>query len=185
MDKSAQLQHIANEIKECSQCKIGTTGKAVEGEGNPNAKIVFVGEAPGKQESLTGRPFIGRSGKLLREAIHKIGIDPAEVYITSPVKYLPIKGTPSPSQIKHGTSHLRKQLAVIQPQLIVLMGATACRALLKENLWLTDMHGKLFNDDASNYFVTFHPAAALRFPRIRALFLEDFQKLHQIILTLK
>src|SRR3712207_3427188 len=123
MNKQTALDEIAKEIENCEVCKIGKSGKAVSGEGNPDADIVFIGEAPGKTEALTGRPFIGRSGKLLRSLITSIGLKEEDVYITSPVKYLPDKGTPSLSDIAHGRLHLIKQFDVIDPKLIVLLGS--------------------------------------------------------------
>src|SRR2546425_9448635 len=106
IDKQTQLDKISKEIELCKVCKVGKTGKAVPGEGNPDAKIVFLGEAPGKKEAETGRPFVGRSGQLLRSLIKEVGLKEDEVYITSPVKYLPLRGTPTPQDIAHGKTHL-------------------------------------------------------------------------------
>src|ERR1043166_605202 len=100
MNKRKELERIAKEIASCKICKRNSIGKPVPGEGNPNARIIFVGEAPGKTEAATGRPFVGRSGKFLRTNIQKIGLnDVKDVYITSPVKYLPKRGTPDKRQI--------------------------------------------------------------------------------------
>ena len=181
MDKAEKLEEVKKEIINCDLCKIGTTGNGVAGEGNPDAKIVFIGEAPGKQEAVTGLPFIGRSGKLLREAIRNIGLTENDVYITSPVKYLPITGTPSLSQIDHGVTHLEKQLAIIKPRILVLMGATAYQSIVKQKPFLYKMHGEIILSKERKYFITFHPAAALRFPNIRTLFFQDFEKLQYII----
>src|SRR5439155_10892820 len=114
MNKQEALDEIAREIEACQVCKEGKIGKAVPGEGNPDADIVFMGEAPGKTEAKTGRPFIGRSGQLLRSMIRDVlGLDDLkDVYITSPVKYLPEKVTPTPAEIAHGKTHLDKQLAI-------------------------------------------------------------------------
>lgn len=181
MNKWEELECISQEINNCQRCKENTTGVGVAGEGNPSAKVVFVGEAPGKQEALSGRPFIGRSGKLLRKVIEDIGMSPEEVFITSPVKYLPNSGTPSASDIEHGKTHLEKQLAVIDPTCVVLMGATACKALLDSQALLHKIHGKIIQKEKRIYFITFHPAAALRFPRIRKLFMQDFAILKNLL----
>ncbi|MFZ5845746.1 MAG: uracil-DNA glycosylase, partial [Patescibacteria group bacterium] len=106
MSKRRNLSTIAREIKECQTCKVGKVGKSVPGEGNPNAKIVFIGEAPGRQEAKTGRPFVGRSGQFLRQLIRQIDLREEDVFITSPVKYLPKRGTPLVEDIKHGREHL-------------------------------------------------------------------------------
>ena len=90
MKKTKQLEMIAEEIRICEECRIDRVGVAVVGEGNSDADIVFIGEAPGKTEAEEGRPFIGRSGKLLRSLIVSSGLKEEDVYITSPVKYLPV-----------------------------------------------------------------------------------------------
>ena len=154
--------------------------KAVPGEGNPNARVVFVGEAPGRTESQTGRPFVGRSGKFLRNLIHEIGLKDEDVYITSPVKYLPKRGTPSSSDIAHGSTHLAKQLEIIDPQIIVLLGNVAYRALIDESASINKYHGKIIEKDKQKYFPTFHPAAAIRFQKIKKLIQQDFAKLRSI-----
>lgn len=177
MTKYQALQKIAQEIEHCDVCKIGTTGKAVPGEGNTHAKIVFVGEAPGKQEAATGRPFVGRSGNLLRQTISSIGLLEKDIFITSVVKYLPTKGTPSLSQIQHGREHLLKQLGIIQPTVVVLLGSVAVQGVLEEKIAIKTMHGGTQEKNGIYYFITVHPAAGLRFPPLRETFLEDFQKL--------
>lgn len=178
IDKQKTLEEIAKEIEKCSICKKDKSGKAVPGEGSPDAKIVFVGEAPGRQESLVGRPFIGRSGKLLRSKIKEIGLKEDKIFITSPVKYLPDSGTPSLKDIEHGKVHLNKQLSIINPKIIVLMGNVACMGLLNDKISCTARHGELVQN---KYFITVHPAAAMRFPKVRKIFDSDFQKLKSLI----
>ena len=181
MNKKENLAKIAAGIARCSECKKWGTGKAVPGEGNADARIVFVGEAPGKEEAKTGRPFVGRSGKLLRETIRSIGLKEEEVFITSPVQYLPLRGTPSKENIVHGRTHLIKQLSVIDPAIIVLLGNTACVALLDREVQITKEHGSVVEIDSRVYFITFHPAYALRFPKGRKEFTADFVKLKRLI----
>lgn len=178
MDKNKKLSKIAQEIENCKICKVGKSGIAVPGEGNPNAEIVFLGEAPGKTEAKTGRPFVGRSGKVLREAIKEIGLSEEEVFITSPVKYLPDRGTPTISDIEHGKIHLQEQLDVINPKIIVLLGNTACIAILGEKVPILKSHGQILEREGRKYLITFHPAAVLRFPtKFKKLFKEDFKKI--------
>lgn len=174
------LEKEAKKIRECRECKKNKIGKAVPGEGNPNAQIVFVGEASGRQESLTGRPFVGRSGKFLRLLMAKIGLDEKEVYITSPVKYLPKKGTPTKSDIAHGSEHLARQLAIINPKIVVMLGNVAYQALIGNSPSVNSKHGKIVKKDNRVYFITFHPAAALRFPKIKILLENDFKKLKNL-----
>jgi uracil-DNA glycosylase len=174
MDKQEMLAGIANEINKCRKCRVGKSGVAVPGEGNPDAEIVLVGEAPGKEESRIGRPFIGRSGRLLRSMIKEIGLKEEDVFITSPVKYLPDRGTPDNDDIIHGRTHLFKQLDVIDPKIIVLLGNTACQAVLEEKVPVSSRHGSIIEKNGRKCLVTFHPAAAMRFPKTREGFVQDF-----------
>src|SRR4051812_37511962 len=107
-EKQRKLDQIAIEIENCKICQVDKSGMAVPGEGNADATLMFVGEAPGREEAKTGRPFIGRSGQLLRSLIKEAGLKEEDVYITSPVKYLPNRGTPTPSDIAHGKIHFDK-----------------------------------------------------------------------------
>ena len=177
MNKTEELSKIAETIAECRVCRKWGTGEPVAGEGNPDADIVFVGEAPGREEARTGRPFVGRSGRLLRSMICGIGLSEEEVYITSPVKFLPLKGTPSRENIRHGTTHLLRQLSIIQPEVIVLLGNTACLALLGRQAALTKEHGSSIRDRGVTYFLTYHPAYAVRFPDGKQGLRRDFAKL--------
>ena len=181
MNKQIELSKIAGEIRKCKVCRIGKSGKAVVGEGSPNAKVVFIGEAPGKKEAEIGRPFIGRSGQLLRSLIREVGLKEQDVYITSPVKYLPDRGTPTPEDIIHGETHLDKQLEIISPKFIVLLGSVAIQALLNRKLPVLKNHGKIIIDGQRKYFITLHPAAAIRFAKNKPLLAADFQKLKKLL----
>lgn len=196
MGKKRRLQKITEEIKNCKICKIGKIGKAVPGEGNPDAKVMFVGEAPGKLEVETGRPFVGRSGKLLRSLIKEIGLKEEEVYITSPVKYLPLSGKPSPSDIEHGRIHLLRQIEIIDPKMIVLLGSVAAQAVLPSRIQVVKRHGEVAESSSSmdstssphassessrKVFITFHPSYILRFQRDLPIYKEDFKKLKKLI----
>lgn len=187
-DKAVKLERIAKEIERCKVCKKDKSGKAVPGEGNPDASIVFIGEAPGRQEAMTGRPFVGRSGKFLREQIRELGFKEEDVFITSPVKYLPDRGTPTKSHTEHGRIHLTKQLDIINPKIIVLLGKVACLAILNEEIPIKKRHGEIVEKNPSTssgqvqkYFISFHPSAALRFPKLKKSFVEDFKKLKSIL----
>jgi uracil-DNA glycosylase len=181
MDKQTQLNKIAGQIKRCKECKTETSGKAVVGEGSFDAKIVFIGEAPGRKEAETGRPFIGRSGQLLRKEIKNIGLDEKDVFITSAVKYLPDRGTPTKTQIKHGQTHLWKQLGIINPKMIVLLGNSAIRGVLDQSLPIKKWHGKILEQDSKKYYFSFHPAAALRATSTKKYFIEDFLALKKYL----
>ncbi|EKD86852.1 MAG: putative repair protein [uncultured bacterium] len=182
MNKVSSMQKIAKEIENCEICKTGKNGKAVVGEGSANAEYIFVGEAPGKNEAIVGRPFIGRSGKLLRSMIVSIGLKEEDVYITSPVKYLPDAGTPSPSDIAHGRTHLMKQFEIIQPKLVVLLGRVAAEGVLEKKVQVMKEHGEIIDTRGGvKYFLALHPAAAIRFAKNMPLFKGDFQKLKTLL----
>ena len=181
VSRESQLLKIAEEIRACALCRQGKVGLAVAGEGNPYAEIAFIGEAPGKEEAKVGRPFIGRSGRFFRSLIREIGLEEKEVFITSPVKYLPRRGTPTRADIVHGRTHLLRQLAVIDPKIIVLLGSVASLAVLDREVAVSLEHGKMIKKGDKTYLITFHPAAAMRFPKIREAFYEDFKKLKGLI----
>ena len=190
MNKQQELDKITKEIGECKICPVNKSGKPVPGEGNPDASIAFIGEAPGKQEAANGRPFIGRSGQLLRSLIREIGLDDEkDVYITSPVKYLPNGhdgtpgGTPTSEDIAHGRIHLMKQFAIIQPKVVVLLGRVAAEGVLQKKVFVAKEHGEVIEEkDGIKYFLTYHPAAALRFPnKFKPLLQEDFQKVKKLL----
>jgi len=183
MNKQKELDKIAREIENCKICKERKSGMAVPGEGNSDASVIFIGEAPGKQEAATGRPFIGRSGQLLRSLIRGIGLQEDDVYITSPVKYLPDRGTPTSQDIAHGRIHLMKQFAVIRPKVVMLLGRVAAEGVLEKKVAVAKEHGQIIEEkDGIKYFLTFHPAAALRFPnKYKPLLQEDFEKLKKFL----
>src|SRR3989338_1048339 len=181
MDKKSLLQQIAEEIEKCEICRHGKTGKAVPGEGNPDAEVVFIGEAPGRNEAESGKPFIGRAGKLLRSIIKEIGVDEKEVFITNPVKYLPLKGTPSTEDIKHGKTHLERQLKIINPKIIVLLGRVATLANFEEPISVKKEHGKIIEKNEIIYLITYHPSAALRFPLLKKVLEQDLKKLNKLV----
>ena len=179
--KEKKLEAIAEEIRRCRTCKKEKIGIAVPGEGSPDADIMFLGEAPGKEEAKSGRPFIGRSGKLLRSLIADAGLKEEDIFITSPVKYLPEHGTPTLPEIVHGRTHLFSQLAVIEPTFVVLLGKTACIAMLGEAVEIGKRHGELLEREGIRYFISYHPAAPLHLPKLRGELLRDFKKLKTIL----
>jgi len=189
MSKKKRLDDIARIIEKCDECKVGKSGKAVPGEGNPDAVVVFIGEAPGRKEAESGRPFIGRSGQLLRSLIRSAGFDDErDVYITSPVKYLPAGrhglpgGTPTSKDIAHGRLHLMAQFEVIKPKFVVLLGRVAAEGVLQRKVFVAKERGRVIDkSDGVSYFLTYHPAAALRFPsKFKQDLKEDFLKVKEL-----
>lgn len=181
-DKDKQLGLVRDEILNCKFCLKRAKGLLVPGEGNSNADVVFVGEAPGKEEIKTGLPFIGRAGKLLRELITSVGITPEEVFITSAVKYLPqTYVTPKPEDIEHGRTHLLEQLKVINPKIIVVLGNTSAQSVLNQKFSISQVHGNVISQNGYTYFISYHPAAPLYSPKLRETIYKDFKKLKRII----
>lgn len=178
-NKQVRLNIIAQEVSDCKICKKTGTGLPVPGEGNANAEIVFLGEAPGRLESETGKPFVGRSGQYLRSLVRGIGLDDLkDVFITSPVKYFPMKGHgPSLEEIRHGKIHLEKQLKTIQPGIVVLLGNTAAFSIFERKIPALKNHGAVVESDGIRYFLTLHPAAAIRFKKFRPIIESDFKRL--------
>lgn len=153
----------------------------VFGVGSPEADIVFVGEAPGKNEDLQGEPFVGSAGKFLNEMLKSIGLSRADVYITNIVKYRPPSNRdPLPEEIEAFKPYLLKQLAVIKPKVVVFLGRHAMNVFLPK-LKISEAHGKPVHEDGRVYLPLFHPAAALYNGGLRQTLMDDFQLIPVII----
>ena len=142
---------------------------------------MFVGEAPGKEEAKTGRPFIGRAGKVLRALIAEAGLKKEDVFITSAVKYLPQHVTPTPAEVAHGRIHLFKQLDAIRPKVVVLLGRVAVLAVLERNVSIAKEHGTVVEQKGRHYLIAYHPAAPLYAPKVKVEIVKDFEKLKRLI----
>ncbi|MHA1907882.1 MAG: uracil-DNA glycosylase [Candidatus Thorarchaeota archaeon] len=180
MTREKTLELIHNEIDSCTKCELHESRtNAVPGEGPVHAKVMFIGEAPGAKEDETGRPFVGRSGKLLRALIEEIGLTEKDVFITSILKSRPPKNrTPRKSEVSVCMPYLERQIEVINPQVIVLVGGVAISNLIGP--WkLGDAHGRFYEANDRTYFMCYHPAAALRNPELKDVMREDFTKLKQ------
>src|ERR671925_239251 len=179
-NKSARLARIATQVKSCRRCRQRASGNAVIGEGSSDPDVVFVGEAPGRMEAESGRPFVGRAGQWLRRAIQSIGLDENSVYLTSALKYRPAHGKPSQTDIAHGRIHLLQQLDVLDPRIIVLLGNAACLSVLGEKVAVHKRHGSVIERNGRIYLITSHPSAA-RFPAIGKTAGQDFEKLKELL----
>jgi DNA polymerase len=140
---------------------------------------MLIGEAPGAKEDESGRPFVGRSGELLASMIQEIGLSRDTVFITSILKSRPPKNrTPTKIEVNACRPYLDQQIKIINPQVIVLLGGVAISSLIGP--WkVSEAHGQFFESDERTYFMTYHPAAALRFPKIQDEMREDFKILSQ------
>lgn len=180
MTRSKQLEELDEIIRKCTLCPLHETRiNAVPGEGPATSRVMFIGEAPGAREDESGRPFVGRSGELLISMIQEIGLSRETVFITSILKSRPPKNrSPTRVEISACRPYLERQIEIINPQITVLLGGVAISSLVGP--WkVSEAHGKFFENDDRVYFMTYHPAAALRFPKIKAVMREDFQILRQ------
>jgi DNA polymerase len=178
MNKKRELEKLNQEIKNCKKCPLWKTRKnAVPGEGPVNAKVILVGQAPGAMEDLKGVPFCGRSGKFLDNLLKIAGIDRKNIFITSPIKCFPSKNRkPKKEEIKACLPYLKKQIEIINPKYFILLGEVAFSVFFSSQK-LKDFRGKLIKKDGKFYFPTYHPAAGLRFPKIKKVLEGDFRKL--------
>jgi uracil-DNA glycosylase len=161
----------------------------IPGEGDPNAEIMLIGEAPGYYESVQRRPFVGRSGQLLRQTLTDIGYPPAQVYISNIVKVRPPDNRdPLPAEILAFKPYLDREILLINPKLIVTLGRFSMAKFLA-NVKISQVHGRLhkirWNDRELFVLPMYHPAAALRNPNMKQSFTADFQKLPKIVEWLK
>jgi DNA polymerase len=160
------LRRLSEWTLNCRRCPLEATRKnIVFGEGSPEAKLVFVGEAPGADEDATGRPFVGRAGQLLDKIVAAMGLAREAVYICNVLKCRPPENrTPSPSEIAACSPVLREQLRVLNPPVIVALGSPAARTLLGTNLGITKIRGRFHFYHGIAVMPTFHPAYLLRNP---------------------
>lgn len=180
---SPELQELYLQIKDCRKCELHKTRKhLVFGYGNAHAKLVFVGEAPGKEEDLQGLPFVGAAGKLLDKMLAAIDLKRDEVYIANVLKCRPQNNrNPLPEEIVKCEPYLKKQLEIIKPRLIVALGLYAGQSLLKTGSTLSNMRGKVHRYNDITVIVTYHPAALLRNPFWKAHAWQDLKKVKKFL----
>jgi len=168
---------MINEIENCTNCGLSAGCKQpIEGEGNPKAKVMVVGEAPGKSEDQHGRSFIGKSGKLLNEILEEVGLGREEVYITNIVKCRPPGNrNPEAEEVDSCFPHLRTQIELIQPRVIIALGAFAARVLTDKEESISKLRGKAYGFSDFVVVPTFHPAYILRNRNKRDLLLNDIK----------
>ena len=158
------LQELEKKVTLCTRCQLFSTRKnMVFGEGNPKASLVFVGEAPGADEDLQGRPFVGRAGQLLTKIIRAIGFERTDVYICNILKCRPPENrTPLPSEIIECKEYVLAQLDIIKPKVICTLGTVASQALLNRTEGITKLRGRFYDFRGTKLMPTYHPAYLLR-----------------------
>lgn len=182
MNKKELLEQIEKNVRTCQKCRLCKTAKnAVPGEGNIDSQVVFIGEAPGEKEDLTGRPFVGRAGKLLEQLLAQIGMNRTDVWIGNVIKHRPPENRdPFPDEIEACLPYLTMQLKIINPKVVVTLGRFAMGYFYKEGKISRD-HGSAIRLKDYVVFPLYHPAAALRNPEMDRALKEDFLKIPDVV----
>ena len=186
--KLQELKDLISKIKDCELKKISTN--IVFSDGNPNAKIMIVGEGPGANEDLEGVPFIGRTGELLNKMLLSINLDRDNVYISNVVNYRPPENrNPSKEEINRYLPYLIKHIELINPQILILLGSTALNAVIGDDNTISDVRGKWIEKKIGNcstlVMATFHPTFLMRQPAQKKLSWIDLKMIKKKISDLK
>lgn len=169
---------------QCTRCKLHTLGRTqvVFGVGNPNAELMFVGEAPGGDEDIQGVPFVGRAGQLLTKIIEAIEMARDQVYIANVIKCRPPQNrNPEPDEVETCEPFLFAQIDIIRPKVIVALGTFAARALLRSTDPISRLRGRVFDYRGSKLIPTFHPAYLLRNPSSKREVWEDMKLVKRLL----
>lgn len=179
------LDDIAREIgPDCSRCKLHRLGRShvVFGVGNPNADLMFIGEAPGHDEDVQGIPFVGRAGQLLTKIIEAIQLRREDVYIANVIKCRPPENrNPEPDEVDTCEPFLFRQVQVIKPRVIVALGSFAVKALLRSKDPISRLRGRVYTYGDALLVPTFHPAYVLRNPSSKRDVWEDMKKVRALL----
>ena len=177
------FQQFYEEIKDCRKCRLcESRTHVVFGEGNPNAEIMFVGEAPGENEDLQNRPFVGAAGKLLTDLLAGIGLKREDVFIANVIKCRPPENrNPQADEISACLPYLWKQIEMIKPRVVCTLGNFAAQALLDQKVSITKVRGQHFQVRNFLVFPILHPAAVLHQGNLRPALSEDFQNLKKFL----
>ena len=182
------LETIAADVQACTRCRLaqGRT-QGVPGEGNPNAEIMFIGEGPGFYEDQQGRPFVGAAGQFLNEMLRLIGLDRKDVFITNVVRSRPPGNRdPLPDELEACDAYTLRQIAVIQPKLIVTLGRFSMARFFGQGR-IGELHGRTTTWNGITCIAMYHPAAVLRAqsPAMRRTYEEDFRKIPFLLEEIK
>ncbi len=181
-----KLQTVKQKVIKCTKCDLcKTRTNSVPGKGNFQSKVIFVGEAPGRNEDKSGEPFVGVAGQKLSIALEEAGISRDEVYITNIVKCRPPNNrVPSTNERNTCQEYLKQEISIIKPKIICLLGNTAFNSILGGSE-ITKFRGKIVQKDNQFYFLTIHPAATIYNQKLVSVLKEDIIKLFSLIRELK
>jgi DNA polymerase len=183
-EASEILRELRADIGDCTRCKLAKLGRTqiVFGVGNPHADLMFVGEAPGRDEDEQGEPFVGRAGQLLTKIIEAIGLQRQDVYIANVIKCRPPENrNPEPDEVETCEPFLVRQVDAIKPKVIVALGTFAAHALLKTTDPISRLRGRVFSYRGAQLVPTFHPAFLLRSPERKRDVWEDMKKVRALL----
>jgi len=177
------LTELSTSLQDCQRCRLASgRTQVVFGTGNPQAKIMFVGEAPGFYEDRQGEPFVGAAGKLLNELLQSIGLTRADIFIANVIKCRPPNNRdPLPDEIETCKPFLLQQIDLIKPKLVCTLGNFATQTLLERKVGITKVRGHVIRLANFVVFPLLHPAAALHQGNLRTPLKEDFQKLKNVL----
>ena len=184
LSAAGSLEALREHIGDCRRCKLAPSRThLVFGVGNPHARLVFVGEAPGRDEDLKGEPFVGRAGQLLTEIITKgMRLRREDVYIANVIKCRPPENrNPEPDEVASCEPFLLRQLELIRPEVVVALGKFAVQTLLRTKAPITQLRGRWYDYHGMKLMPTFHPAYLLRNPAEKRLVWEDIQKVMGVL----
>jgi DNA polymerase len=185
-DRAAALEAVRVDIGDCTRCKLHRLGRkqVVFGVGNPSARLMFVGEAPGADEDMQGIPFVGRAGQLLTKIIEAIGLTRDEVYIANVIKCRPPQNrNPEADEVDTCEPFLFRQIDVIQPKVIVALGKFGAQTLLKTLDPISRLRGRVYEYRGAKLIPTFHPAYLLRNPASKREVWEDMKVVRSLLQT--
>ncbi|MPM93914.1 Type-4 uracil-DNA glycosylase [bioreactor metagenome] len=179
-----ELKTACQKCENCNLCKTRTN--VVVRQGNENAEVLFIGEGPGQNEDLQGKPFVGRSGNLLTDMLREVGLErDKNFYITNIVKCRPPENRdPLPEEQSQCLAWLGEQVHLLKPKIIVCVGRISAQKLISKDFRVTIDHGKFYKRNDIVYMGTFHPAAILRNPNNKPLAQNDFLRLRDVILKI-
>jgi DNA polymerase len=177
------LEDVRKELGDCKRCKLHRGRKTIVfGEGNEKATLMLIGEGPGYDEDVQGRPFVGKAGQLLTKILQSINLPREEVYIANIIKCRPPQNrNPEPDEIQSCHPFLMKQIEAIQPKIICALGTFSAQTLLKTETKITALRGKLFDLEGIKVIPTYHPAFLLRNPDKKREVWEDMKKIVELL----
>ena len=177
------IEELKRECEGCMRCDLGRTrATLVFGDGNPETDILFVGEGPGEQEDLKGLPFVGPAGQLLDVMLRLIGLDRTKVYICNIVKCRPPKNRdPLPEERSSCAEWLHRQIALVDPKIIVCLGRISATSLISPDFKITKEHGQWYEFDGRRIIATYHPSALLRDVSKRPEAFTDFREIRRVL----